>query len=167
MVELWHIRLLHATIFYEMAGPGVPSWLNHAARCSLSTLRAVVAFDYARLACGRWLAVTASAFAEWVPSEGFSYRLQSIPSSFYGFSLSRFRADPGRPPRTRGQGGIMSIDTVPLMSDPASTASRAAPAETYGHPTSLPRYLGSCGGLGRSSLVPDPSSVTSCDNSLG
>ena len=54
-----------------MAGPGVPSWLNHAARCSLSTLRAVVAFDYARLAYGWWLAFTVPALTEWVSSEWF------------------------------------------------------------------------------------------------
>jgi len=47
------------------------SWLNHAARCSLSTLRAVVAFDYARLAYGWWLAFTVPAFTGWVPSEWF------------------------------------------------------------------------------------------------
>ena len=47
------------------------SWLDHAARCSLSTLRAVVTFDYARLAYGWWLASTVPAFAGWVSSEWF------------------------------------------------------------------------------------------------
>ncbi len=47
------------------------SWLNYAARCSLSTLRAVVTFDYARLAYGWWLAFTVPVFAGWVSSEWF------------------------------------------------------------------------------------------------
>jgi hypothetical protein len=47
------------------------SWLNHAAQCSLSTLRAVVAFDYARLAYGWGLAFAVPAFTGWVPSEWF------------------------------------------------------------------------------------------------
>jgi hypothetical protein len=47
------------------------SGLNHAARCWLSTLRAVVTFDYARLAYGWWLAFAVPAFAGWVSSEWF------------------------------------------------------------------------------------------------
>lgn len=51
------------------------SELYHTARCSLSTLRAVVTFDYAKLACGWWLTFTALAFTRWVPTDGFDHRL--------------------------------------------------------------------------------------------
>ena len=86
------LTLLHATIFYVKGWPLVPSWLNHAARCSLSTLRAVVTFDCARLTYGWWLAFTVPAFTEWVSSDGFTYRLPSIRSPFHGLRLAQSRS---------------------------------------------------------------------------
>ena len=71
------------------------SGLHHAARCTLSTLRAVVTFDYARLASGWWLAFAVPDLCrDGFLQNGFSYRLPSIPSSFHGFSLALFKPDP-------------------------------------------------------------------------